>query len=149
MHDLVTRNNLPMTDAHKGGNINPVQCGMNAIENLEGYASQPHPPAYTFLLFSAAAYHAKGQSQQSALALHQVSQGPSHQAVPCAIGVHNLGWDSRQVLSSHMGAGGVKGAEGRTLGAHCQDHMLHACLQQVEPLESRRICEGGTRGVCM
>lgn len=38
------------------------------------------------------------------------------------------------MLSGHIGAGGVKGAEGRTLGAHCQDHMLYACLQQVRPL---------------
>lgn len=99
---------------------------------------------YRLILLCSAlgAYHAKRQSQQSAPALHQVSQGPSHQAVPCAIGVHDSSWDSWQVLSGHMGARGMKGAEGRTLRAHCQDHMLHACLQQVEPLKSVREAQG-------
>ena len=83
---------------------------------------------HSFLFLSLAAYHSKGHSWKSTPALHQVSQGSSHQAVACAISVHHLGWDGWQVLSCHLGAGGVKGAEGRTLGAQCQNNMLHPCL---------------------
>ena len=98
---------------------------------------------HCYLFLSLAAYHSKGQSWKSTPALHQVSQGSSHQAVACTISVHHLSWDGWQVLSCHLGARGVKGAEGRTLGAHCQNDMLHACLHKVRHGGHVGYVEGG------
>ena len=57
------------------------------------------------------------------------------------------------MLSCDRGARGMEGAEGRTLAAHCQNDMLHTCLQHVRRWDcrdwARRWGGGESQGLCM